>query len=53
MISEKAYISPDAKIGNDVKIEPFTTIYDDVEIGDGTVIGPNVFWKGSHVIKTT
>jgi UDP-N-acetylglucosamine acyltransferase len=36
------YIHPDAKIGNNVTIEPFTSIYGDVEIGDGTWIGPNV-----------
>ena len=27
-------VSPDAKIGNNVRIGDFTTIYDDVEIGD-------------------
>lgn len=36
------YIHPDAKIGNNVTIEPFSSIYGDVEIGDGTWIGPNV-----------
>jgi len=36
------YIHPDAKIGNNVTIEPFTTIYGDVVIGDNTWIGPNV-----------
>ena len=35
-------ISPKAKIGQNVKIEPFTTIYGDVEIGDNTWIGSNV-----------
>lgn len=37
-----SYISPKAKIGNNVTIEPFAVIYDDVEIGEGTWIGPNV-----------
>lgn len=37
-----AYIHPEAKIGANVTIEPFSTIYKDVEIGDGTWIGPNV-----------
>lgn len=37
-----AYIHPDAKIGKDVKIDPFSTIAADVEIGDGTWIGSNV-----------
>lgn len=36
------YIHPEARIGKDVKVEPFTTIQKDVVIGDGTWIGPNV-----------
>jgi len=35
-------LHPDAKIGKQVEIGPFTTIYGDVEIGDNTWIGPNV-----------
>ncbi|MFL2601431.1 MAG: acyl-ACP--UDP-N-acetylglucosamine O-acyltransferase [Flavobacteriaceae bacterium] len=35
-------IHPEAKIGNNVTIEPFTTICKDVEIGHDTWIGPNV-----------
>jgi UDP-N-acetylglucosamine acyltransferase len=35
-------VHPDAKIGQNVEIGPFTTIYADVEIGDDTWIGPNV-----------
>ena len=35
-------IHPDARIGKDVKIDPFTMIHDDVEIGDNTWIGSNV-----------
>lgn len=42
MSQSQAYIHPDAKIGNNVTIEPFAAIYGDVEIGDGTWIGPNV-----------
>lgn len=42
MISPLAYIHPDAKIGEKVTIEPFTTIAADVIIGEGTWIGPNV-----------
>jgi UDP-N-acetylglucosamine acyltransferase len=38
----KANIHPKAKIGQNVVIEPFSTVYDDVEIGDGTWVGPNV-----------
>lgn len=35
-------IHPDAKIGSNVQIGPFTTIHGDVEIGKGTVIHSNV-----------
>jgi UDP-N-acetylglucosamine acyltransferase len=42
MISAKADIHPGAKIGENVEICAFTTIYSDVVIGDGTWIGPNV-----------
>lgn len=38
----RANIHPKAKIGSNVIIEPFSTVYGDVEIGDGTWIGPNV-----------
>lgn len=37
-----AYIHPDAKIGKDVVIDPFTNIQGNVEIGDGTWVGSNV-----------
>ena len=37
-----AFIHPDAKIGKDVQIDPFSYIAGDVEIGDNTWIGPNV-----------
>ena len=37
-----AYVHPDAKIGENVVIDPFTNIQGDVEIGDGTWIGSNV-----------
>jgi len=39
-MSQLSYISPKARIGANVKIEPFVTIYDDVVIGDNTWIGP-------------
>lgn len=41
-ISDKAVVSPKAKIGNNVTIYPFVYIEDDVEIGDGCIIYPNV-----------
>jgi UDP-N-acetylglucosamine acyltransferase len=37
-----AYVHPDAKIGNNVTIDPFVNIQGDVEIGEGTWIGSNV-----------
>jgi UDP-N-acetylglucosamine acyltransferase len=41
MISNLAFIHPDARIGYDVTIEPFAYISGNVVIGDGTWIGPN------------
>lgn len=41
MISPLANVSPKARIGNNVTIEAFATIYEDVEIGDDTHIHPN------------
>lgn len=47
-----AYIHPNAKIANNVTIEPFSTIYEDVEIGEGTWIGPNVtIMNGARIGK--
>lgn len=37
-----SYVHPQAKIADNVVIEPFVTIYKNVEIGAGTWIGPNV-----------
>ncbi len=37
-----ANVHPQAKLGNNVTVEAFTTIYPDVEIGDNCWIGPNV-----------
>ena len=37
-----AYIHPQAKLAQNVVVEPFAVIHKDVEIGDGT-------WVGSHV----
>ena len=41
MISNLAYVHPDAKIGQNVTIEPFAYFAGDVEIGDGCWIGPS------------
>lgn len=47
-----ASIHPDAKLADDVIIEPFTTISADVEIGSGTWIGPNVtIMEGARIGK--
>lgn len=52
MISNLASIHPDAKIGENVTIDPFTTIHADVEIGDGTWIGSNVtIMNGARIGK--
>lgn len=37
-----SYVHPQAKIADNVVIEPFVTISKNVEIGEGTWIGPNV-----------
>lgn len=41
MISNLAYIHPDARLGENVKVDPFAYIAGNVIIGDGTWIGPN------------
>lgn len=41
-ISDKAVVSPKAKIGENVTIYPFVYIEDNVEIGDNSIIYPNV-----------
>ena len=42
MIHNLVSIHPDAKIGQNVSIDAFTTIHKNVEIGEGTWIGSNV-----------
>ncbi|MCL4107367.1 UNVERIFIED_CONTAM: hypothetical protein GTU68_067278, partial [Idotea baltica] len=45
-------IHPKAKIGSDVTIENFVTVEENVEIGDGTWIGPNVtLFSGTKIGK--
>lgn len=47
-----ANVHPDAKIGNNVTIEPFATIQADVTIDDGCWIGPNaILWDGTRLGK--
>lgn len=45
-----SYIHPNAKIGKNVKIEPFAVIYGDVEIGDNCWIGPHaIIMDGARI----
>ncbi|MFH0865862.1 MAG: acyl-ACP--UDP-N-acetylglucosamine O-acyltransferase [Bacteroidota bacterium] len=47
-----AYVHPQAKIANNVVIEPFVTISKNVEIGEGTWIGSNVsIMEGARIGK--
>jgi len=47
-----SYIHPEAKIGANVKIEPFSSIYENTVIGEGTWIGPNVtIFPGARIGK--
>lgn len=50
MISNLASVSSNAKIGDHVTVEAFTSIYEDVVIGDGCHIGPNVtIYPGTRI----
>ncbi|MCL6523282.1 MAG: acyl-ACP--UDP-N-acetylglucosamine O-acyltransferase [Thermoflavifilum sp.] len=52
MIHPLTYIHPEAKIGPNVKIEPFTVIHKNVEIGEGTWIASNVtIMEGARIGK--
>jgi UDP-N-acetylglucosamine acyltransferase len=47
-----AFVNPEAKIGENVSIDPFSVIHNDVEIGDGTWIGSNVtVYPGARIGK--
>ncbi len=51
-ISPLAYVHPKARLGKNVVVEPFASIYGDVVIGDGTWVGPNaVLLDGSRIGK--
>ena len=41
MISKLAYIHPEARLGENITVEPFAYIAGNVVIGDGTWVGPN------------
>src|SRR4249919_1658461 len=42
MIHPHTYIHPNARVATNVKIDPFSVIHQDVEVGEGTWIGSNV-----------
>lgn len=46
------FISPQAKIADNVKVDPFTVIHEDVEIGEGSWIASNVtIFPGARIGK--
>ena len=52
MIHPHTYIHPNARLATNVKIDPFSVIHQDVEIGDGTWIGSNVtIMEGARIGK--
>ncbi len=52
MISDKAFVHPDAKLGTGVTVEPFAYIAADVVIGDECWIGPGaVIHDGARIGK--
>jgi len=53
MISKLAFIHPDARLGENITIEPFSCISGNVVIGDGTWIGPNAtIMDGARIGKS-
>lgn len=49
-IHQTAIVSPNAKLGDNITVEPYAIIYDDVEIGNGTYIGPHtVVYNGARI----
>src|SRR5437762_4899567 len=52
MIHPLTYIHPNARVATNVKIDPFTVIHQDVEIGEGTWVGSNVtIFPGARIGK--
>ncbi len=50
MIHPHTYIHPNAKLAENVKIDPFTVIHQNVSIGEGTWVGSNVtIMEGVHI----
>lgn len=51
-MTQLSYQHPEAKIGKNVILSPFSTVYENVEIGDGTWVGPNVtIFPGARIGK--
>ncbi|NDB34554.1 MAG: acyl-ACP--UDP-N-acetylglucosamine O-acyltransferase [Flavobacteriia bacterium] len=52
MISPLASVHPDATLGNEVQIAPFSMVHNDVVIGEGTIIHNNVsLYPGTRIGK--
>ncbi len=52
MIQSLSYINPQARLAENVVVDPFTVIHHDVEIGEGTWIGSNVtIYPGARIGK--
>jgi len=52
MIHPHTYIHPNARLATNVKVDPFTVIHQDVEIGEGTWVGSNVtIMEVAHIGK--
>src|ERR1051325_673418 len=52
MIHPHTYIHPNARLATNVKIDPFTVIHQDVEIGEGTWVGSSVtIMEGARIGK--
>jgi UDP-N-acetylglucosamine acyltransferase len=52
MISDLAFIHPEASLGKNVTVEPFAYISGNVVIGDGTWVGPNaIIMDGARIGK--
>ena len=52
MIQPLAYVHPQAKIADNVVIDPFVTIHKNVEIGEGSWIGSGVtIFEGARIGK--
>ena len=50
MISNLAYVSPEATIGNDVTIEPFASVHGNATVGDGSFISSNAIVYGDTTV---